>query len=63
MSKPEQAALFVTIPTAAKQLGVGVARLARAIRAGQVPSVTIGAQKMVPRAALQRLAQVEKVSA
>jgi hypothetical protein len=52
-------ALFVTIPAAAKKLGVGVRRLAKAIAAGQVAAVQIGDQKLVPVTAIERLGQVE----
>jgi hypothetical protein len=69
MSISSDSALFMTIPSCrresagcsstAKKLGVGVDRLAKAIAAGQVAAVQIDDQKLVPVAAIERLAQAE----
>ena len=57
MSISGESALFMTIPRAAKKLGVGVRRLAKAIAAGQVAAVKIGEQRMVSVAAIEKLAR------
>jgi len=59
MSDPQPMALFLSLPRAARQMGIGVERLKRAIRDGQVPAVEIGHRKLVPRRALERLARLE----
>jgi excisionase family DNA binding protein len=58
MSSSRSTILFLSIPVAAKQMGVGVERLKRAVRAGQVPSVEIGSRKLISRRAIERLAQL-----
>ena len=52
--------LFLSIPDAAKLMGITPERLARAIKAGQVRAITIGAQKLIARAAIERLAELVK---
>jgi len=61
MHDSQPAALFLSVPAAARQMGIGVERLKRAIRDGQVPAVALGSRsrKLVPRAAIERLAQLE----
>ena len=56
MSNSVQTALFISIPRAARRVGVGLKRMKAAVDAGQIPSIEIGKQKMVPRRALERLA-------
>jgi hypothetical protein len=52
-------ALFVSIPAAAKLMGIGLKRMKAAVDAGQMPAVEIGDRKLIPRRAIERLAQVE----
>jgi len=40
-------------------MGIGVERLKRAIRDGQVPAIELGHRKLVPRRAIEKLAQLE----
>lgn len=56
----ELSPLFLSVPDAAKLLGVSAERLARAIKAGQVRAITLGCRKMVARAAIERLAEMVK---
>lgn len=60
MIDQRESGLFLTIPSAARRMGVGEARLRRAIETGQVRTVTISKQKLIPRAALERLALLEE---
>ncbi|MGA7873046.1 MAG: hypothetical protein WCA22_19320 [Candidatus Binatus sp.] len=46
---------FVSIPAAAKKLGVSTKRLALAIDLRQVPAVMLGRRKVIPRQAIQKL--------
>ena len=48
--------LFLNVREAAEMFGVSPERLARAIAAGQVRAITIGVQKLIPRAAILKLA-------
>ena len=56
MSIPRKRPLFMSIPSASRAIGIDPRRLAKAIAAGQIVAVRIGDQKMVPVAALERLA-------
>ena len=51
--------LFLSVPDAARLLGVSPERLQRAIRDHQVPAIVIGARKLVARATIERLAQID----
>ena len=62
MSNSRPTVLFLSVPRAAKKMGVGVRRLKRAVRDGQIPAIQLGRQKVVSVAVIERLAQV-KVSA
>ncbi len=46
--------LTLTVPEAAKRLGVGRNTLYAAIQRGEVPSIRIGRRTLVPVAALER---------
>ncbi len=61
-TKLSESGLLLTIPDAANLLGVWPARLKRAIRDNQLPAVMLGKQQMIPRAAIERLAQVSSES-
>ena len=54
--------LFLSVPDAARLMGITVERLAKAIKVGQIRAITIGAQKLIARATIERLAQLEKES-
>ncbi len=53
---PTQGSLLLSVPRAARRLGVHHTSLKRAIRAGRVPAVRIGAREYVPPPALRALA-------
>jgi hypothetical protein len=42
-------------------MGIGVERLKRAVRDGQVPAIEIGHRKVISRRVIERLAQLEAV--
>ena len=58
-AKNSEFVLLISVPTAARMLGVWPERLRRAIDAGQVPSVVVGKRQMVPRRAVEKLALVD----
>jgi excisionase family DNA binding protein len=45
----------MTVPEAAKALGIGKNQGYEAARAGQIPTIRIGKRLLVPRAAFERL--------
>ncbi len=45
----------MTVPEAAKALGIGKNQGYEAARAGQIPTIRIGKRLLVPRAACERL--------
>ena len=45
----------MTVPEAAKALGLGRNAAYQAVRRGEIPSITIGRRRLVPVAALDRL--------
>jgi excisionase family DNA binding protein len=47
--------LTVTVPEAARLLGVSRMSAYTAVRAGEIPSIRIGRRVLVPRLALERL--------
>lgn len=51
--------LFVSVRDAAAFLGVSPERLARALSKNQLPSVVIGSRRLIARATLERLAQID----
>jgi hypothetical protein len=55
--------LFLSVPDAAKLLGVSPERLQRAIRDHQVPAIVIRARKLVARATIEKLAQLARGAA
>jgi hypothetical protein len=55
--------LFLSIPTAAKLMGITPERLTKAIAAHQIPAIVIGARKLVARATIEKLAQLERAAA
>lgn len=60
---PPRSPLFLSVPDAARLLGVSPERLARALKASQIPSIVIGSRRLIARAAIEKLAQLEKDSA
>jgi hypothetical protein len=52
--------MFVSLPAAARSLGVSVKRLKLAIDMTQIPARRIGQRLMIPRRALERLAESEQ---
>lgn len=58
--RPEMRSLFLSIPAAAKLMGITPERLTRAIARHQIPAIVIGSHKVIARAAIERLAQLEK---
>ena len=48
--------LFLTIPDAAKRIGVDPRRLKAAIDTNQIPSLKVGKQLLISRLVLERLA-------
>jgi hypothetical protein len=57
MAVPNRSVLFLSIPVAAKAMGVGTARLKRAVACGQIPAIKIGSRRVISVATLERLAQ------
>jgi hypothetical protein len=51
--------LFLSIPAAARELGVSIKRLTLAIDLRQVPAIQLGRRKLIPRKAIERLAEAE----
>jgi excisionase family DNA binding protein len=51
--------LFVSVRDAAAFLGVSPERLARALSKNQIPSILIGSRRLIARATLERLAQLD----
>ncbi len=52
------APLLVAVPDAARLLGIGTTLAWDLVRAGGIPSVKLGRRVLVPRTALEHLAQV-----
>lgn len=46
-----------TVRQAAEVLGIGINQAYRGVKSGDIPSLTIGGRKLVPKAALDRLLQ------
>ena len=56
MSEPRETPLFFSIPQAARELGIGIERLKKAVALHQVRSITLGSRVLIPRAAILKLA-------
>lgn len=56
MSESRPIALFLSLPAAAKELGIGIERLKKAVALHQVRSVTLGSRILIPRASILKLA-------
>lgn len=54
---PDQQPLLLSVPDAARLLGVGKTFCWEMVYGGQLPSVRLGRRVLVPRAAIERLAQ------
>jgi excisionase family DNA binding protein len=53
-AQTEETPKLLSIQQVAKFLGIGRDRAYRAVNEGQIPSIQLGSQKMVPREALER---------
>jgi hypothetical protein len=51
--------LFLSIPAAARELGVSIKRLRLAIELTQISAVQIGRRKVIPRRAIEKLASLD----
>jgi hypothetical protein len=56
MLESRETRLFLSLPQAAAKMGIGIERLKRAIALRQVRSITLGSRVLVPRSAIERLA-------
>ncbi len=54
----DQQPLLLSVPEAARLLGVGTTLCWDMVHAGQVPSIRLGRRVLVPRAALERLESI-----
>lgn len=63
MADSLQGGLFLSVPAAARAMGLGVKRVKAAVDAGQIVSVEVGKRKLIPRREIARLALVRKVPA
>lgn len=54
-TKPRSKRLFVSVEEAARRLGIGYSTAKRMVQNGELPSTKIGARRVVPVAALERL--------
>lgn len=57
MPETRETPLFVSFPQAARELGIGLTRLKRAVELRQVRAIRIGARTMMARASLMKLAE------
>ena len=55
--KPPDTPLLLAVPDAARLLGIGTTLTWDLVRAGAIPSVKLGRRVLIPRAALECLAQ------
>jgi excisionase family DNA binding protein len=51
--------LFLNVREAAEMLGVSTERLSRALKTAQIPSVQVGARRLIARATLEKLAALD----
>ncbi len=61
MAKREETAT-ITVPEAAKKLGIGRNQAYEGVKAGEIPSIRIGGRILVPRAALERLLETGRAA-
>jgi excisionase family DNA binding protein len=59
-SETRETPLLVSVPEAARLLGVGTTFGWAMVRSGELPSVKLGRRVLVPRAALERLASAHE---
>ena len=55
-----QLPLFLSVRAAANVLGVSPERLLRALKASQLPSITVGSRRLIARATLEPAAALAK---
>ncbi|SDR31373.1 DNA binding domain-containing protein, excisionase family [Rhizobiales bacterium GAS113] len=55
VAKLTPAPLTMTVPTAAKRLGIGRNQCYEAVARGELPAIRIGRRLLIPMAALERL--------
>jgi excisionase family DNA binding protein len=55
MAKPSPERRTMTVPEAAKVLGIARSTAFRAARSGEIPTIKIGKRMLVPVAALERV--------
>jgi hypothetical protein len=55
MQDSHESRLFLSLPQAARELGIGIDLLKRAIALRQIRSISLGARVLVPRSAIARL--------
>ena len=55
MERPDDKPATLTVPQAAKKLGIGRSAAYEAARTGQIPTLRIGRRILVPVRALERL--------
>jgi excisionase family DNA binding protein len=55
----QETPLLLSVPEAARLLGVGVTLGWEMVHGGQLPSVRLGRRVLVPRAAIEHLARLE----
>ena len=60
---PPRNPLFLSVADAAKLMGISPERLARALKASQIPSIVIGTRRLVARATIEKLAALDRESA
>jgi excisionase family DNA binding protein len=54
--------ILLSVPQAARLMGVGTTFTWELVRCGQLPSVRLGRRVLVPRAAIERLARPHEAS-
>ncbi len=59
--RPDEAAELLTLPRAARKVGVGVRQIRRAVRCGDLPAYQIGAWPRVRRSDLFRWISSQRV--
>jgi excisionase family DNA binding protein len=56
MDQSDSRSLFLTVGEAAQLLSVSPERLQRALKANQIPSIVVGARRLVARKTIENLA-------
>lgn len=60
MSEQRRSSLILlSIPRAAKELGLGTERVRRAVAANEIPSIRLGPRRLIARQVLEKLAQLK----